>query len=159
MTDLVFFQAVFKDILDNKTASFTQSNLMPHTAESIIDILHDLGRSLSPPQLEQFLPDVAGVSVDDCLGYASKQFGDHDSLIVLRDRVKGFLYHVAPKRVHRQVQCVTTDGLCDLNHLLGSSMLEAALDEEVAEAVDHQWIGLGDDGLYNLILLLRCSNL
>lgn len=36
-------------------------------------------------------------------------------------------------------------------------MLEATLDEEVAETVDHKWVGLVDDGLNDLELLLRCA--
>ena len=38
-------------------------------------------------------------------------------------------------------------------------MLKAALHEEVAEAVDHQRIRLCNDGLYDLILLLRRADL
>jgi len=38
-------------------------------------------------------------------------------------------------------------------------MLKAALDEEVAKAVDHQGISLSDDGLDDLILLLRSADL
>ena len=38
-------------------------------------------------------------------------------------------------------------------------MLEAALDEEVTEPIDHQGIGLVDDGLNDLELLLRSAKL
>lgn len=38
-------------------------------------------------------------------------------------------------------------------------MLEAALDKEIAKAINHKRIGLGDDGFDNLILLLRSSHL
>lgn len=38
-------------------------------------------------------------------------------------------------------------------------MLEATLNQEVSEAIDHQWIGLSDDRLNNVILLLGCTNL
>ena len=38
-------------------------------------------------------------------------------------------------------------------------MLEAALDQEVTEAVDHEGIGLVDDGLDNVKLLLGSADL
>ncbi len=38
-------------------------------------------------------------------------------------------------------------------------MLKASLDQEVAEAVDHQWIGLCHNRLDDVILLLSCADL
>ncbi len=38
-------------------------------------------------------------------------------------------------------------------------MLEASLDKEIAESVDHERVGLGDDGLDDLVLLLRSADL
>lgn len=38
-------------------------------------------------------------------------------------------------------------------------MLEAALDQEVAKPIDHEWIGLGHDCLDNVVLLLMCADL
>ena len=38
-------------------------------------------------------------------------------------------------------------------------MLEATLDQEVSEAVDHQWIGLSNDCLNDVILLVRSTHL
>ena len=38
-------------------------------------------------------------------------------------------------------------------------MFEATLDQEISEAVDHQRIGLCDNGLHNLELLLSSTNL
>lgn len=38
-------------------------------------------------------------------------------------------------------------------------MLEASLDQEVAEAIDHQGIGLCDNSFNDFILLLRCADL
>lgn len=37
-------------------------------------------------------------------------------------------------------------------------MLEAALDQEVSKAVDHEGVCLSNNGLDNLVLLLRSSN-
>lgn len=39
---LVFFKAVLKDILDNKTTSFTKSDFVLHYTKGMIDVLHDL---------------------------------------------------------------------------------------------------------------------
>lgn len=132
---------------------------MPHTTQGFVDKLHDLGRSLTPPQLEQFLPDVAGISMNDRLGDTTKEFVDHDSLVVLGDRIESFLDDVAAKWIHRQVERVATDGFSDLDDLLWSSMLKAPLDKKVAKAIDHEWIGLGDNGLNDVELLLWCSHL
>lgn len=63
----VFFQTILEDVLDNKTTGLAQGNLMPHAAESLIDVLHDLRRRIAPAKLKQFLPDVASVAVDDRL--------------------------------------------------------------------------------------------
>jgi hypothetical protein len=43
-TYLILFQAVFEDVLDDKTTSLTQSDLVPHASECFIDITHDLRR-------------------------------------------------------------------------------------------------------------------
>lgn len=132
---------------------------MPHAAQGIVDELHDLGRSLTPPQLEQLLPDMTGISVDDRLRDTTKQFVDHDGLVVLGDRIECLLDDVTAKWIHGQIERISTDSLSNLNYLLRSAMLEAALDEKVAEAIDHEWIGLGDNGFDNVEFLLRCSDL
>lgn len=80
---------------------------------------------------------------------------DHDCLVVLRHGIKCLLDDVAAKRVHGEVQSVTADCLGYLDDLLRGSMLEAALDKKVAEPIDHQGIGLGDDGFHDVVLLLR----
>lgn len=99
-THLVLLQAVLKDILNNQATSLSQGNLMPHPTESFIDKLHDLGRTLSPPQFKQLLPDVTGISMNDCLRDAAKQFVDHNGLVILGDRVKCLLNNVTTKGVH-----------------------------------------------------------
>ena len=38
-------------------------------------------------------------------------------------------------------------------------MLEAALDEEVAKSVDHEWVGLTDNCFNDFVFLLSCSDL
>ena len=43
-TNLVFFQAVLKDVLYNQAARLSERNFMPHATEGFIDVLHDLWR-------------------------------------------------------------------------------------------------------------------
>ena len=47
-TNLVFFQAVLKDVLYNQTTRLSERNFMPHATKGFIDILHDLGRRVTP---------------------------------------------------------------------------------------------------------------
>lgn len=84
---------------------------------------------------------------------------DHDGLIVFGDRVKGLLDDMATKRVHRQAECMTANGLSNLDYLLGSTMLKAPLNQEVAETVDHQGMSLDNNGVNDLVLLLGRSDL
>lgn len=156
---LVILKAVLEDVLNNKTASLTESNLVPHAMESLVDVFHDLGRSVGPAKLEQLLPDVAGVAVDNRLRDAAKKLVDHDGLVLLRDTVKGLLNDVAAEWIHAQVKSVAANGAGNGDDLLRSAVLKAALDEEVAEAVDHESIGLFDDGLDDIILLLLGADL
>jgi hypothetical protein len=37
-------------------------------------------------------------------------------------------------------------------------MLEAALDEEISKAIDHEWVCLSNDGFDNFVFLLRSSD-
>ena len=39
---LILFEAVLEDVLHNKTASLSQSDFVPHSVQSLVDILHDL---------------------------------------------------------------------------------------------------------------------
>lgn len=66
---------------------------------------------------------------------------------------------MAAKRIHRQAEGVSTNGLSNLDDLLGSSVLEATLNQKVSEAVDHQRMGLKDNGIHNLILLVGRTDL
>lgn len=158
-TDLVILQAILKYVLNNQAACLAQSNFVPHTAQGLVDELHDLGRSLTPPQFEQFLPNVAGISMNDRLGDTTKEFVDHDSLVVLRNRIECLLDDVAAKWIHREVERVSTDGFSNLDDLLRGAMLEAPLDKKVAKAIDHEWISLGNNGLNDVEFLLWCSHL
>ena len=132
---------------------------MPHTPESLIDIFHDLRRRLGPAKLEQLLPDMTSVSMNNSLRNATKKLMNHDSLVVFRNRIKCLLNDMATESIHGEVQSVASNGFSNLDDLFRSSMLEATLNQEVSEAIDHQWIGLSDDRLNNVILLLGCTNL
>lgn len=78
---------------------------------------------------------------------------NHYRLVFLGDAVESFLNNVATKGIHAESKRVTTDFVGDGDDLLLCAVFEAALDQEVTEAIDHQFIGLGNDGLYDLILL------
>lgn len=158
-SNLVVFEAVLEDILYDQASCLTKSHLMPHALERLVHILHDLRRGLCPAKLEQLLPDVACITVDHCLRDATEQLIDHDCLVVLWDRVEGFLDHMATKWVHGQIEGMATDRFGDLDHLFGRPVLKAALNEEIAESVHHQGVCLGHNSLDNLVLLLRSSNL
>lgn len=84
---------------------------------------------------------------------------DHDRLVLLGHAIEGLLDDMASKGVHTEVQSVATNSLCDVNNLLGRTVLEAALNQEVAETIDHKRIGLSDDSLHDLKLLLWCTEL
>lgn len=156
---LVLLKAVLEDVLDDKTASLTEGNLVPHAAESFVDVLHDLRRGVAPAEFEQLLPDVTGVTVNNRLRNAAQKLVDHDGLVLLRNTVESLLNNVAAKRIHAQVEGVVADSTSNGDDLLGSAMLKAVLDQEVAEAVDHERVGLFNDGLDDLILLLLGANL
>ena len=156
---LVILKAVLEDVLNDQTASLAESNLVPHAAESLIDVLHDLGWSVAPAELKELLPDVAGVAVNDGLGDATEKLVDHDGLVLLRNAVESLLDNVAAKGIHAQVEGVAADSTSDGDDLLRVAVLKAALDQEIAEAVDHERVSLLDDGLDDLILLLLSTNL
>lgn len=158
-TNLVLLQTILKDVLHNQTTRLAQGNLVPHAAQRLVDILHDLGRRLGPTQLEQLLPDVASITVNDRLGNPAQQLVNHDGLVLLGHRVEGLLNHMAAKGVHREIQSVSANRLGNLDHLFRSAMLKAALHQEVAEPVDHQGVGLSNNRLHDVVLLVRGADL
>jgi hypothetical protein len=155
---LVFLKTVLEDVLHHQTARLSKGDFVPHTAESFIDVAHDLRWRIAPAKLEQLLPDMASIAVDHSLWNATKQFMDHGGFVFLGHAVESLLDDVAAEGIHTQSESISTNGLRDSNDLLRSTVLEAALHQEVAEAIDHQWVSLGDDCLDNLILLLWCTD-
>ena len=99
-TDLVLLKAVLKDILDNQAASLAERNFVPHALERLIDVSHDLRRRLRPSQLEQLLPNMACVAVNNSLRDATEKLVDHNCLVVLGNRVKSLLDDMAAESVH-----------------------------------------------------------
>jgi hypothetical protein len=157
-TYLVFLQTVLKDVLNNQATSLTKSDLVPHAAKSLINILHDLGRGFGPAKLKKLLPDMTSIAVNNSLWNTTKEFMNHDCLVVFRNRIESLLNDVTTESIHGQVQSVTSNGLSNLDDLFWSSVLEAALNQEVAKAIDHQWISLCNDSLNYIVLLLSSAN-
>ena len=84
---------------------------------------------------------------------------DHSCLVLLWDAIERFLDNMTAKCIHAESKGVATYSLSDCDDLLRRAMLEAALDQKVAKAIDHERIRLVDDGVNDLILLLDSSNL
>jgi hypothetical protein len=61
------------------------------------------------------------------------------------------------KHVHGQSNDVPEEGLDDALDLVFGAVFETALDEKVAEAVDHEGVALTDDGVDDLVFLDGCS--
>ena len=101
---------------------------MPHTTKCFVDILHDLRWRFGPAEFEELLPDMASISMYDSFGNATKEFVNHDCLIILGNGVKCFLNNVTTESVHGEIQRVTADCFGDLDNLLRCAMFEAALD-------------------------------
>lgn len=97
--------------------------------------------------------------MDDSLRNATEELVHHDGLVLFRDTVKGLLHNVAAEGVHAEVERVAANGLSNGHDLLRATVLEAALHKEIAKTVDHERVGLIDDSLDDLVLLLRCADL
>ena len=83
---------------------------------------------------------------------------DHDGFVLFGGTVKGLLDNMTAKSIHAEVKGVAANGPRDCNDLVWITMFKAALDEKVAEAVDHERIGLIKDGLDDFVLLLIGSD-
>lgn len=90
---------------------------------------------------------------------AAEKLVNHDSLVILGHRVESLLDNMAAERVHGKAKCVATNCFRNLDDLLRGAVLETTLDEKVTEAIDHQWMGLKNDSVHNLILLVGCADL
>src|SRR5947207_9110389 len=99
---LFVFHAVFENVLDYQAPRFSQGNLMPHTTQRFVDFQHNLRRLIAPAEFEEFLPDMAGVAMNNGLWDATKQLMDHHSLLFLRNTIKSLLNHMAAKRIHAE---------------------------------------------------------
>lgn len=102
---------------------------------------------------------MASISVNHGLGNPAQQLVNHDALMLLGNTVKCLLDHVAAKWVHAEAQSIASNRIGDGDNLIGRSVLEAALNQEVSEAVDHEGVSLVCNGLDNIVLLLSSANL
>ena len=102
---------------------------------------------------------MASVAMNDRLGDATEQLMDHGCFVLLWDGVEGLLNHMASKGVHAKGKRVAANSSSNGDDLLRCTVLKAALDEEVTEAVDHERIGLGDNSLHDLVFLVRGADL
>ena len=159
LTYFLLFHTVLEDVLNDKTTSLAKSNLVPHASKRLVDLDHNLRWLSRPSQLKQLLPDMTSIAVNDSVRNATEELANHVSLVVLRHRIEGFLNDVTPERIHAESNDVAMNGISNSDNLLRSTMLEAALDQEVAETIDHQGVGLVDDRLDNLELLFSGTDL
>lgn len=127
---------------------------MPHPNESDVDLVHDLRWFILPTQLKQLLPDMTSVTMNDCLRDAAKQLVNHDSSKVLRNTIESLLDDMTTKRVHAQSESVPTNCISNAYNLIRGSMFEAALNQKVTKAIDHQWICLLGDSIDDFVFLI-----
>lgn len=132
---------------------------MPYAAQSFVDLNHDLRRLAAPAELKELLPNMARVPVDDRFRDSTQKLVHHDSFVLLRHTIEGFLDHMAPKRIHTQSERVPSDRIGDGDNLFGSSMLKAALNQEVTETIDHERVRLLHNCLDNIVFLLCGTDL
>lgn len=97
--------------------------------------------------------------MDDCFRNATKKLVYHDSFVVFWNSIERFLNYMTSKRVHAEAQGISTNGISNSDDLFRSSVLEAALDKEVSESIDHQRVCLRDNGFNNFVLLFDGTNL
>jgi hypothetical protein len=102
---------------------------------------------------------MASITVNHSLWDSTEQFMNHDRLVLLWDAVESLLDDMATKSIHGQLKSVTLDGLSNLDYLLMSTMFKATLNQEVAEAINHQVVSLSNDGIDDIKLLLRRARL
>ena len=72
ITYLIFFWLILKDVLDDQTSSFPKCHVRPHAFQCRVDVFHDLRRIVVPSELEKFLPDMAGIAVNDRFWYTAE---------------------------------------------------------------------------------------
>lgn len=99
---LLVLDTILEDVLNDKTTSFTQSHLVPHTTKSLVDFQHDLWWFFTPAKFEELLPDVTSIAMNNSIWDTSKQFMDHVSFVFLGHRIKGLLDDMTAKWVHAE---------------------------------------------------------
>ncbi len=158
-TCLFLLNTVLENVLNHQAACFAQCDLMPHTAKSLVDLEHDLRWLPAPAQLKEFLPDMTSIAMDDCFWDTTKEFTNHVSFMGFRNRIKRLLDNMTTESIHAEGNNIALNTIGDRNDLIRCAVLEAALHQEVAEAVDHEWIRLVDNCINDLKLLFYSANL
>lgn len=102
---------------------------------------------------------MTSISVYDCVRNSSEQLTNHVGFVALWNGIKCLLDDMTTERIHAQGYDIAMDGVSDSNDLIGRAMLEASLDEEVAKTIDHERVGLVNDGFDDFKLLFGSSNL
>src|SRR6478735_358505 len=102
---------------------------------------------------------MAGVAMNDRLWNSSQQFGNHDCLEILWDRIECLLDNMTAKGIHGEIQSVSPNSFSYVDNLVRCAMLKASLHQEITKPVNHQWVGLCYDRIHDLKLLLRSSDL
>ena len=88
-TYLVLLKAILEDVLDNQAAGLAESDFVPHSSKSLVDITHDLWGRVAPAELKELLPDMTRVAVDHGLGDTTKQLMNHRCLVLFGNSIKG----------------------------------------------------------------------
>ena len=84
---------------------------------------------------------------------------NHDGLEFFWDTIKGLLNHMAAKGIHAESKSISSDRVGNGDDLVNCAMFEAALDEEITEAIGHERISLSNNGLNDFVLLVLCAKL
>lgn len=149
---LVILVAVLEDVLHNKTAGFADCNLSPLANKSSVDCSHDHRWWSLPAELEQLLPNVASISMNNGVADAGQQFTHHLMLESLGNAVEGLLNDVAAKCISAKTHSVSFNMSSQAHDLVVVGALEDALNKEVAKAITHELETTIDDGVDDGIL-------
>src|SRR4051794_7392826 len=98
---------------------------MPHPSEGFINVSHDLWRRVAPTKFKQFLPNMACITMNHSLGDTTKKFMDHDSFVLLRNRIESLLNDMTPEWIHTKIECMATDSIGNGDDLFVAAMFEA----------------------------------
>lgn len=149
---LVILITVLEDVLDDETTSLTDGYLRPLTNKCSIDSAHDHWWGTLPSELEELLPDVASIAMNNGVPDTREKFTDHLVLEALWNTIKSLLDDMATESISAEANSVVLDVGSEAHDLIVIGALEDALDEEVAEAIAHQLETTTDDAVNDRVL-------